>query len=110
MRVFRPLRPGGEGLGAHNGSNSGLPNVMLRPVMARMIKQVAVIQWTKRSKALKRTMFAARASALDLHHAAPQIENNKQRQHAENGDAADPAKRDFVETAASRGPPGARYV
>ena len=56
--------------GPISGSSSGRPNVMLRPEIARMMKQVAVIQCTKRSNALKRTMRAAGAAALDPHHAA----------------------------------------
>ena len=32
-----------------------LPNVMLRPEIARMMKHAAVIQWMKRSNAVKRT-------------------------------------------------------
>src|SRR5271163_2104192 len=43
-------------LGPISGSSVYLPNVMLSPVRPRMIKQVAVIQCTKRSKALKRTI------------------------------------------------------
>ena len=31
------------------------------------------------------------------HHAAPQIEDDEQREHAEHGDGADPAQRNFVE-------------
>ena len=38
------------------GSSNGLPNVMFSPVSPRMMKQVAVIQWTACSNALKRTM------------------------------------------------------
>ena len=44
-------------LGPISGSSTSLPKVMLRPDSARMMKQVAVIQCTKRSKALKRTML-----------------------------------------------------
>ena len=65
VRVLRPLRPGREASGPISGSSSGLPKVMLSPEIARMMKQVAVIQCTKRSNALKRTMRAARATALD---------------------------------------------
>src|SRR5277367_3395315 len=43
--------------GPINGNSAYLPNVMLSPVSPRMTKQVAVIQCTKRSKALKRTIF-----------------------------------------------------
>ena len=42
--------------GLISGSSSFRPNVMFKPVMARMTKQVAVIQWMKRSKALNRTI------------------------------------------------------
>src|SRR5712672_1271424 len=44
-------------LGPISGSSVSLPKVMLRPDSARMIKQVAVVQWTKRSNALKRTIL-----------------------------------------------------
>ena len=67
---FAHLRPGGERLGPSSGNSSGLPNVMLSPEIARMMKQVAVIQCTKRSNALKRTKRAPGAAGLELHHAA----------------------------------------
>jgi hypothetical protein len=38
------------------GSSSGLPKVRFSPDSARMMKQVAVIQCTARSNALKRRM------------------------------------------------------
>src|ERR1700746_747413 len=44
-------------LGPISGSKVCLPNVMLRPDSAMMMKQVAVIQCTKRSNALKRTIL-----------------------------------------------------
>ena len=43
--------------GPITGSNATLPKVMLSPVNASKTKHVAVIQCTKRSKALKRTML-----------------------------------------------------
>ena len=58
MRVFRPLRPGRRRPPAPiSGSSSGLPKVMLSPEIARTMKHVAVIQCTKRSNALKRTIM-----------------------------------------------------
>src|SRR6516165_10295843 len=59
-----------------SGSSSGRPKVMLRPVKPRMIKQTAVIQCTKRSSQLKRTI---------LH-----------REKAQDGDGGDPAQRHIV--------------
>src|SRR4029078_13345438 len=47
-------------------ANNGLPKVTLRPVMARMMKQVAVIQWTKRSNALKRTILRPERPLLSI--------------------------------------------
>src|SRR5205807_2478417 len=44
-------------LGPTRGSSVSLPKTMLRPDSARIMKQVAVIQCTERSKALKRTML-----------------------------------------------------
>ena len=44
VAVFRPSRPGREGLGADKGNSKGLPKVMLSPESARMMKQVAVVQ------------------------------------------------------------------
>ena len=85
--------------GPISGSSSCLPNVMLRPDKASMMKQVAVIQCTKRSNALKRTTRAPGPPDLDPHHAADQIEDHQQREHAEDGDAADPAQRHLVEVA-----------
>ncbi len=83
--------------GRISGSSSGRPKVMLRPVIARTMKQVAVIQWTKRSNALKRTIVRPERPLSSHHHAAQQIEDDQQRQHADDGDGADPAQRHLVE-------------
>ena len=91
--------------GPIQGSSNARPKVMLRPVMPSTMKVEAASQCTKRSKALKRTMVRPRTAALDLHGAAPQIEDDEQRQHAEDGDAADPFQRDGAEGRASRGRP-----
>ena len=64
--------------------------------MARMMKQVAVIQWTKRSKALKRTILRPERPLLSITMPRAQVENDEQRQHAEDGDPADPAQRHVV--------------
>ncbi len=45
-----------------------------------MMKQVAVIQCTKRSKALKRTIVRPERPLFDPHHAADQIERDQQEQ------------------------------
>ena len=42
---------------------------------------------------------APRASALDAHHAAPEIEDDEHGQNAQDGDAADPTKSHLVEMA-----------
>jgi len=41
----------------------------------------------------------SRAPAFDTHHTPPQVENDQQRQNAENGDGADPAQRHLMEMA-----------
>ena len=86
-----------------SGSSSGLPKVMLRPVIASTMKQVAVSQWTNRSKRVEAHDGAAGPPALDAHRAAPHVEADQQHQHAEDGDGADPAQRDFVELLPVRG-------
>ena len=96
--------------GPISGNSSGLPKVMLRPESARMMKQVAVIQWTKRSKRVEAHDRAAGSAALDHHHAAHQIEDDQHGQHAEHGDGADPAQGDLMETGASRGLRAARAL
>ena len=64
-----------------------------------MMKQVAVIQCTRRSNALKRTSVRPERPDFDPHHAADQVEHDQQRQHAEDGDGADPGQRHLVEVA-----------
>jgi hypothetical protein len=65
---------------------------MLSPLMARMMKQVAVTQCTKRSNALKAHHGAPGAARLDLDHAADQVEQHQHDQHAEDDDGADPGR------------------
>ena len=72
---------------------------MLRPDRASTMKQLAVIQCTKRSNALKRTSVRPDRAVLDAHHAADQIEQDQHRQHAEDGNGSDPAQRHLVELA-----------
>ena len=57
--------------GPISGSSSDLPNVMLRPESASMMKQVAVIQCTNRSNALKRTIVRPDRPLSIFDHAAP---------------------------------------
>ena len=76
--------------------------------MPRMMKQVAVIQCTKRSKALKRTSVRPERPALDAHHAADQIEDDEQQRacrgwRCRRSSAASPRG-----NAASRARPAAR--
>jgi len=66
VRVLRPLEPSRERAFAISGINNGLPKVMLSPEIARMMKQVAVIQWTNRSKPLKAHDAPTGKAALEL--------------------------------------------
>src|SRR4029078_7885676 len=47
-------------------TNKGGPKVMLRPVTASMMKQVAVIQWTKRSNLLHLTILRPERPLLSI--------------------------------------------
>ena len=62
-----------------------------------MMKQVAVIQCTSARMREKRTSTRPERPSLDPHHAADQIEDDQHREHADNGDGADPAQRHLVE-------------
>ena len=61
------------------------------------MKQLAVIQCTRRSNAGKAHQHAPGPPGLDPHHAAGQIEEDEQRKHAEDRNGADPAQRDLME-------------
>ena len=65
------------------------PKLMLRPDSARMMKQLAVSQWVKRSKLAKRRIVVAGEAVLDANTAAHHQEDRQQRQHPDDGDAAD---------------------
>ena len=85
--------------GPISGSSTALPKVTLRPDSARMMKQLAVSQWVKRSKPLKRMIVRPGRAGLDADAAADQVEDRQQQQHAEHGDGADPEHRALVEVA-----------
>ena len=85
--------------GLISGSSSALPKVMLSPERARTTKQVAVIQCTNRSSALKRTIVRPERPLSIRTMPRDKIEDDEQRQHAEDGDGADPAQRHLVEMA-----------
>ena len=74
-----------------------MPKVMLRPESARMMKQVAVIQCTMRSNALKRT--SVRPDRPPSIRTMPRNRKNttSSAEHAENRDSADPFQRHLVE-------------
>ena len=89
--------------GPISGSSSGLPKVMLSPVMREDDEAGCRHPVHEPLEALKAHDDAAGTAALDPHHAADEIEHDQQRQHAEDRDGADPAAASPRGTAASRG-------
>ncbi len=105
MRVLCPFRPGAEGLRTH-------PRQQQRTAEGDVEAGDAENDEGRGGQPMHETLEgvethhgAAGAAALDLHGAAPQIEDDEQRQHAEDGDAADPLQRDGVKGLPVRGPP-----
>ena len=99
VRVLRPLRPGRERLRPEQRRQQ-LPaegDVETREgEHDEAARRHPVHEALERIEAHQR---AARPPVLDAHHAADQIEQDEHRQHAEDGDGADPAQRHLVELA-----------
>ena len=109
VRVFRGQRPSREcARSDQRQQQPTLPKVMLSPDSARMTKQVAVIQCTKRSKALKRTMLTPERP--DWIRTMPRTRKKmiSNDDHAEHRDGADPRQPYLVDTAATARPSAAR--
>ena len=64
------------------------PKLTFRPDSARIMKQLAVSQWVKRSKLANRRIVFPEKPLLDANPAAHHQENRQRGQHPENGDAA----------------------
>ena len=65
------------------------PKLTLRPDSASTMKQLAVSQWVKRSKEAKRRIVLPGEPLVNADLAAHHQEDRQQRQHPDNGDAAD---------------------
>ena len=63
------------------------------------MKQLAVSQWVKRSKLAKRRIVVPEKPVIDANPSAHHQEDRQQRQHSEDGDAADDRQLAAVEIA-----------
>ena len=97
--VFRPLRPGGERLRPDQGQQQRFAE---RDVESGNGEDDEAGRRHPVHKALEggeAHQHAPGASRFDADHAADQIKDNKDREHADNRNRADPTQRDLVEVA-----------
>ena len=99
VRVFRPFRPGGEGLRAHQRQQQRPAEGDVEPGQREDDEAGRRHPMHEPFERIEAHDRAPRASALDADHAARQIEDDEHRQHPEDRDAADPAQRHLVEMA-----------
>ncbi len=94
---FAHLRPCREGLRANvKGKTTAVPKVIFRPVIAKDDEARCRHPMYESFEDIEADNLAPRTSALDLHHAAPQIEDDEKSQHAKDSDPTDPAQRHAV--------------
>ena len=99
VRVLRPLRPGGERALADQRHQQRLAEGDVQPGHRQDDEAGRRHPVDEALERVEAHDAAARIAALELHLAAHEIERDQERQHAEDGDRADPAQRHLVELA-----------
>ena len=97
--VFRPLRPGGERLGPDEGQQQRLSERDVEPGNSEQDEAGRRHPVHEALEGGEAHQHAPGASRFDADHAAGQIEDHKDSEHADDRNGADPAQRDLVEVA-----------
>ncbi len=99
MEVLRPFRPVAESLRRHQRQQQTAAEGDVKAGDAENHKTRGGQPMHKAFEAVEAHDGAAGAATFDLDRAAPQIEEDEQRQHADDGNTADPHQRDGAEFA-----------
>ena len=99
VRVLRPFRPGAERFRPHPRQQQAAPEGDVEAGDAEDDEAHRGQPMDEALEGVEAQDRRARKAGPHLHAAAPQIEDGEQRDHAEDGDAADPLQRDGVEFA-----------